>query len=112
MNLSDALAAAGNNAKVLFTAPSTADEQELRAEADAIARTAGVREWSGWTLVWQDDGRGSLVEVTAVIADLAATGRATGVVIHPLRQASSDLSARTAAAAGRGSLMHVYVEAQ
>ncbi|HET6948865.1 MAG TPA: ferrochelatase [Acidimicrobiales bacterium] len=93
--LRTALAALPDRTKVLFTAHSLPERvlagdpyaDELRASAEAIARRAGLADWSGWTLAWQSAGRTPEPwrgpDVTAVIRDLGATGRADGVLVCP-----------------------------
>jgi protoporphyrin/coproporphyrin ferrochelatase len=81
--------------KVLFTAHSLPERalegdpypDELRASAAAIAGRVGLGRWDGWTLAWQSAGRTDDPwrgpDVTQVIRDLGATGRAEGVVVCP-----------------------------
>ncbi len=81
--------------KVLFTAHSLPERilegdpypDELRASAAAIAGRAGLDRWYGWTLAWQSAGRTPEPwrgpDVTDVIRDLGATGRAEGVLVCP-----------------------------
>lgn len=81
--------------KVLFTAHSLPEraleddpyEDNLRASATAIADRAGLDPWSGWSLAWQSAGRTSEPwrgpDVNDAIRELAATGRAEGVLVCP-----------------------------
>jgi ferrochelatase len=81
--------------KVLFTAHSLPERVlegdpyagGLRASATAIAERAGLDPWYGWTLAWQSAGRTPEPwrgpDVTETIRDLAATGRAEGVLVCP-----------------------------
>lgn len=81
--------------KVLFTAHSLPERalegdpypDELRSSAAAIAERAGLDPWYGWTLAWQSAGRTPEPwrgpDVTQVIRDLGATGRAEGVLVCP-----------------------------
>ena len=90
-----ALDALPAQAKVLFTAHSLPERalvddpypDQLRASATAIADRAGLDPWSGWALAWQSAGRTSEPwrgpDVADVIRDLAATGRAEGVLVCP-----------------------------
>jgi ferrochelatase len=91
----DALAGLPAATKVLFTAHSLperilADDpyaDELRASAAAIASLVGLNRWAGWSLAWQSAGRTPEPwrgpDVADVIRDLAATGRAEGVLVCP-----------------------------
>jgi ferrochelatase len=60
---------------------------QLRASATAIASLAGLDPWYGWALAWQSAGRTPEPwrgpDVLDVIRDLAATGRAEGVLVCP-----------------------------
>lgn len=81
--------------KVLFTAHSLPERalagddypDQLRASAGAIADRAGLGPWGDWTLAWQSAGRTPEPwrgpDVLDVIRDLAATGRAAGVLVCP-----------------------------
>ncbi|MGH9216559.1 MAG: ferrochelatase, partial [Acidimicrobiales bacterium] len=83
------------NTKVLFTAHSLPERvlpadpypDQLRASATAIAERAGLDPWYGWALAWQSAGRTherwAGPDVLGVIRDLAATGRAEGVLVCP-----------------------------
>ncbi len=84
------------NSKVLFTAHSLPERvlvdddpypDQLRASATAIAERAGLDPWYGWALAWQSAGRTPEPwrgpDVQDVIRDLAATGRADGVLVCP-----------------------------
>ncbi|HVX16507.1 MAG TPA: ferrochelatase [Acidimicrobiales bacterium] len=81
--------------KVLFTAHSLPERvlvgdpypEQLRASASAVAASAGLHPWAGWAICWQSAGatpepwRGP--DVLHLIRELAATGRAEGVVVCP-----------------------------
>lgn len=81
--------------KVLFTAHSLPERVlvddpypgQLAASARAIARRAGLPQWAGWGLAWQSAGRTPEPwrgpDVLEVLRDLAATGRAEGVLVCP-----------------------------
>lgn len=81
--------------KVLFTAHSLPERvlegdrypDELAAGAAAVAAAAGLDRWAGWGLAWQSAGRTPEPwrgpDVLEVIDDLAATGRAEGVLVCP-----------------------------
>jgi ferrochelatase len=81
--------------KVLFTAHSLPERvldgdpypDQLRASATAIAERAGLAAWAGWSLAWQSAGRTPELwrgpDILEVIRDLAATGRAQGVLVCP-----------------------------
>jgi ferrochelatase len=92
----DALAALPTRTTVLFTAHSLpervlADDpypDELRASAAAIAKSAGLEvDDDAWTLAWQSAGRTPEPwrgpDVSQVIRDIGATGRAEGVLVCP-----------------------------
>jgi ferrochelatase len=83
-------------AKVLFTAhslPARVEAMgdpyvgELRATAEAVAARAGLAPWAQWSTAWQSAGRTPEPwlgpDVRTVIDDLAATGRATGLLVCP-----------------------------
>ncbi len=81
--------------KVVFTAHSLPERvlvddpypDELAASAAAIAGAAGLPRWAGWGLAWQSAGRTPEPwrgpDILTVIDDLAATGRADGIVVVP-----------------------------
>jgi len=81
--------------KVLFTAHSLPERvlvddpypDQLRASAAAVAEAAGLDRWAGWSLCWQSAGRTPEPwrgpDILEVIRDLAATGRADGVLVCP-----------------------------
>ena len=79
--------------KVLFTAHSLPQRAgpryaaELRATAEAVAERAGLLPWAGWAVGWQSAGRTPEPwlgpDVREVIADLAGTARATGLLVCP-----------------------------
>jgi protoporphyrin/coproporphyrin ferrochelatase len=91
----DGLAALPDRTLVLFTAHSLPERvlagdpypDELRASAAAIAKSAGVDVDDTWTLAWQSAGRTPEPwrgpDVTEVIRDVGATGRAEGVLVCP-----------------------------
>ncbi len=91
----DGLAGLPEETKVLFTAHSLpervlADDPyptQLAASARAVAARAGLAPWAGWGLAWQSAGRTPEPwrgpDVLEVIRDLAATGRAEGVLVCP-----------------------------
>lgn len=91
----DALAALPARTKVLFTAHSLPERvlvgdpypDQLRASAAAVADRAGLDRWAGWSLCWQSAGRTPEPwrgpDILEVIRDLAATGRADGVLVCP-----------------------------
>ncbi len=81
--------------KVLFTAHSLPERvlvddpypAQLATSARAIARRAGLAPWAGWGLAWQSAGRTPEPwrgpDILQVLRDLAATGRAEGVLVCP-----------------------------
>jgi ferrochelatase len=81
--------------KVLFTAHSLPERvlagdpypDELRTSAAAIAEQVGLNRWAGWSLSWQSAGRTPEPwrgpDILETITDLAATGRAEGVLVCP-----------------------------
>lgn len=81
--------------KVLFTAHSLPERvlagdpypEQLSDGARMIATAAGLGPWAGWGIAWQSAGRTPEPwrgpDILEVIDDLAATGRAEGVVIVP-----------------------------
>jgi ferrochelatase len=92
----DALASLPARTKVLFTAHSLPARvvamgdpypEELRATATAVATAVGLHPWSGWAVAWQSAGRTPEPwlgpDVVEVIRELAATGRADGVLVCP-----------------------------
>ncbi|MGH9192739.1 MAG: ferrochelatase [Acidimicrobiales bacterium] len=91
-----ALATLPAKTKVLFTAHSLPERvlgdddpypDQLRTSATAIARRAGLDPWYSWAPAWQSAGRTPEPwrgpDVQDVIRDLAATGRAEGVLVCP-----------------------------
>lgn len=92
--------------KVLFTAHSLPERvlvddpypEQLRESAAAVAEMVGLDRWAGWSLCWQSAGatpepwRGP--DVLDVIRDLAATGRADGVLVCPQGFVSDHLEVR------------------
>lgn len=95
-----------DGAKVLFTAHSLPLRvlegdpypDQLRAGAEAVAARAGLAPFTGWALGWQSAGRTpdpwAGPDVLDVIRDLAATGRATGVLVCPHGFVSDHLEVR------------------
>jgi ferrochelatase len=88
------LAAMPARTKVLFTAHSLPTRiidagdpypAELRSTATAVAAAVGLGEWVDWAIAWQSAGRTPETwlgpDVVEVIADLAATGEASGIVV-------------------------------
>ena len=81
--------------KVIFTAHSLPERvlegdpypDELAATATAVAARAGLDRWTGWGLAWQSAGRTPEPwrgpDINEVLDDLAATGRADGVLVCP-----------------------------
>jgi len=60
---------------------------QLRATAEAIAARCGLNPWAGFTVAWQSAGRTPEPwvgpDMLEVIRELAATGRAEGVLVCP-----------------------------
>jgi ferrochelatase len=93
--VADALRTLPESTKVLFTAHSLPERalvddpypEQLRASATAVAAAAGLDPWAGWSLCWQSAGRTPEPwrgpDILDVIRDLAATGRADGVLVCP-----------------------------
>lgn len=91
----DALTSLPERTKVLFTAHSLPERalvddpypDQLRESAAAVAEAVGLNRWAGWSIAWQSAGRTADAwrgpDVLAVIRDLAATGRADGVLVCP-----------------------------
>lgn len=81
--------------KVLFTAHSLPERSlvddpypdQLYQGAGAIAAAAGLLAWGDWSIAWQSAGRTPEPwrgpDILSVIRELAATGRADGVVVVP-----------------------------
>jgi ferrochelatase len=94
-SLREQLADAPPRTKVLFTAHSLPERSlvddpypdQLYAGAAAIAAEAGLAPWGDWAVAWQSAGRTPEPwrgpDILSVIADLAATGRADGVIVVP-----------------------------
>jgi protoporphyrin/coproporphyrin ferrochelatase len=90
-----ALDALPTRTEVLFTAHSLPERvlvddpypDQLRASATAIAARAGLDAGHGWQLAWQSAGRTPEPwrgpDVLDMIRDVAATGRADGVLVCP-----------------------------
>lgn len=90
-----ALAELPERTKVVFTAHSLPERvlsedpypDQLWESAHAVALASGLNRWAGWSQAWQSAGatpepwRGP--DILAVIRDLAATGRADGVLVCP-----------------------------
>lgn len=93
--VTDARAGLPERTKVLFTAHSLPERvlvddpypDQLRTSAAAVAQAAVLDRWAGWSLCWQSAGRTPEPwrgpDVLEVIRDLAATGRAEGVLVCP-----------------------------
>ncbi len=93
--VADALADLPEQTKVVFTAHSLPERvlagdpypDELWDSAQAVALAAGLNRWAGWSMAWQSAGatpepwRGP--DILEVIRDLAATGRADGILVCP-----------------------------
>lgn len=91
----DGLAALPGATKVLFTAHSLPERvllgdpypRQLADSARAIATRAGLPRWAGWGQAWQSAGRTPEPwrgpDILQVLADLAETGRAEGVLVCP-----------------------------
>jgi ferrochelatase len=91
----DGLAAMPERTKVLFTAHSLPERalvgdpypDELRTSASAAAEAAGLSRWADWAVAYQSAGRTADPwrgpDVLAVLDDVAATGRADGVLVCP-----------------------------
>jgi ferrochelatase len=89
------LAALPERTKVVFTAHSLPERvlegdpypDQLRASAAEIAGLAGLGEWSEWSIGWQSAGRTPEPwrgpDILDIIRELAATGRADGVLVVP-----------------------------
>ena len=83
------------SAKVVFTAHSLPERilvgdpypDQLRASAEAIAERAGLPAWYGWGVAWQSAGRTPEPwrgpDILYIVRELAATGRADGIVVVP-----------------------------
>jgi ferrochelatase len=89
----DAAATLPANHKVFFTAHSLPERvlvddpyaDELRESAAAVAERVGLGSWNSWALAWQSAGRTPEPwrgpDILEVIRDLAATGKADGVLV-------------------------------
>jgi protoporphyrin/coproporphyrin ferrochelatase len=90
------LAALPDRTKVVFTAhslPARVLESgdpypgQLRETAELVAERLGLDRWAGWTTAWQSAGRTPEPwlgpDVTDVVRELGATGRADGVCVCP-----------------------------
>jgi len=81
--------------KVVFTAHSLPERvlvddpypDQLRDSAEQIATRAGLGRWAGWGLGWQSAGRTPEPwrgpDILYIVRELAATGRADGLVVVP-----------------------------
>ncbi len=81
--------------KVIFTAHSLPERvlegdpypDQLHASAEAIAERAGLGRWATWSIGWQSAGRTPEPwrgpDILDIIRELAATGRADGVLVVP-----------------------------
>lgn len=90
-----ALAPMPERTHVLFTAHSLPERvlvddpypDQLHESATAVARLAGVPQWTGWGLGWQSAGRTPEPwrgpDILEIISDLAGTGRGEGLVVVP-----------------------------
>jgi ferrochelatase len=93
--VTDGLARLPGRTKVLFTAHSLPERalvddpypDQLHESARAVAARAGLDQWAGWSVAWQSAGRTADPwrgpDVLDVVRDLAATGRAEGVLVCP-----------------------------
>ncbi len=91
----DRLADLPDRTVVVFTAHSLPERvlegdpypEQLQESAAAIADRAGLEQWSGWALAWQSAGRTPEPwrgpDILEVIAELAETGAAEGVLVVP-----------------------------
>ena len=92
----ETLASMPDGTKVLFTAHSLPARvramgdpyvDELRSTASAVATKAGLHPWAQWSIAWQSAGRTPEPwlepDVLTVIAELAGTGRGTGLLVCP-----------------------------
>lgn len=93
-DIRERLSAMPANTKVLFTAHSLPQRiidggdpypHELRATAEAVAEAADLAAWSSWAIAWQSAGRTPEPwigpDVLEVIADLASSEAASGVLV-------------------------------
>jgi protoporphyrin/coproporphyrin ferrochelatase len=91
----DGLAASPKRTKVVFTEHSLPEkalvadpyEAQLRDCAAAVGAAAGLDRWADWAVAWQSAGRTADAwrgpDIGEVMADLAGTGRAEGVLVCP-----------------------------
>ena len=89
------LAGLPERTKVIFTAHSLPERvlegdpypDQLRASAEAIAERAELGRWATWSIGWQSAGRTPEPwrgpDILDIIRELAATGRAEGVLVVP-----------------------------
>jgi protoporphyrin/coproporphyrin ferrochelatase len=93
VQVADRLSTMPERTKVLFTAHSLPERvlvddvypDQLRESAAEVARRLGLNRWAGWGIAWQSAGRTADPwrgpDILEVIDDLAATGRADGLVV-------------------------------
>lgn len=105
-SLREALTDLPERTKVVFTAHSLPERvlvgdpyaDELRRTAEATARAAGLPMWAGWGLGWQSAGRTPEPwrgpDIDEIVRDLAATGRADGILVVPQGFTSDHLEVR------------------
>lgn len=96
------------DAQVVFV--SVDDVDARHEEAAAVAAAAGLRPWPDWTLTRVGSADGP--HLLGVVADLADTGRSTGVVIcalGPVDGALLDQAAAVVADGGDGPELAVAV---
>ena len=91
----DRLAALPERTKVVFTAHSLPERvlegdpypDQLRASAEAIADRVGLGPWATWSIGWQSAGRTPEPwrgpDILEIVRELAATGRAEGILVVP-----------------------------
>ena len=93
--VADGLTALPERTKVVFTAHSLPERvltgdpypDQLWESAAAVAKAEGLDRWAGWSMAWQSAGatpepwRGP--DILEVIRELAATGRADGILVCP-----------------------------
>ena len=91
----DGLRGLPDRTKVLFTAHSLPERalvgdpypEQLRESAATVAEAVGLDRWAGWSVGYQSAGRTADPwrgpDVLAVLDDLAASGRADGVLVCP-----------------------------
>ena len=94
-SLTEQLAGMPAATKVVFTAHSLPERvlvddpypAQLEASATAIADRVGLDRWAGWGIGWQSAGRTPEPwrgpDILDIVRELAATGRAEGIVVVP-----------------------------